>query len=200
MRRILLAVLVAVAAPASVETVIWTGEVHVEKWVSDGEFYGYWWVGYGNMPGVRQFAFDGRTCTVDLFYITNTPRSLLAGAERRGSPGILPTDRGLAWLVDGPRFELADHDRSFPDQGVAVWDNSGLDWQDGQPGASATNGKDVYDERSRSSHTRVREEANGPSPKRSHAPSLEGLPLGGSEVAVGNRIAPVPPLRSVRAR
>ena len=21
---------------------------------------------------------------------------------------------------------------SFPDQGVAVWDNSGLDWQDGQ--------------------------------------------------------------------
>ena len=122
MRRILLAaVLVAVAAPASAETVIWTGEVHVEKWVSDGEFYGYWWVGYGNMPGVRQFAFDGRTYTVDLFYITNTPRSLLAGAERRGSPGILPTDRGLAWLVDGQRFELADHDRSFPDQGVAVW-------------------------------------------------------------------------------
>ena len=37
--------------------------------------------------------------------------------ERRGSPGILPTDRGLAWLVDGQRFELADHDRSFPRSG-----------------------------------------------------------------------------------
>ena len=134
MRRILLAaVLVAVAAPASAETVIWTGEVHVEKWVSDGEFYGYWWVGYGNIPGVRVFTFDGRTYVVDLFYITNTPRSLLAGADRRGGPpGILPTDRGLAWLVDGQRFELADHDRSSPDQGVAVWDNSELDWQDGQ--------------------------------------------------------------------
>ena len=62
MRCILLAaVLVAVAAPASAETVIWTGEVHVEKWVT--------------------------------------------GAERRGSPGILPTDRGLAWLVDGQRAQ-----------------------------------------------------------------------------------------------
>ena len=135
MRRILLAaVLVAVAAPASAETVIWTGEVHVEKWVTDdgSEFYGYWRGIFGNMPGVRQFEFDGRTYTVDLFYITNTPRSLLAGAERRGSPGILPTDRGLAWLVDGQRFELADQDRSFPDRGVAAWDNSGLDWQDGQ--------------------------------------------------------------------
>ena len=135
MRRILLAaVLVAVAAPASAETVIWTGEVHVEKWVTDdgSEFYGYWRGIFGNMPGVRQFEFDGRTYTVDLFYITNTPRSLLAGAERRGSPGILPTDRGLAWLVDGQRFEIADHDRSFPDRGVAAWDNSGLDWQDGQ--------------------------------------------------------------------
>ena len=137
MRRILLAaVLVAVAASASAETVIWTGEVHVEKWADeDGkEFYGYWQVvGFGNIPGVRQFEFNGRTYTVDLFYITNTPRSLLAGADRRGGPpGILPTDRDLAWLVDGQRFELADHDRSFPDQGVAVWDNSGLDWQDGQ--------------------------------------------------------------------
>ena len=69
--------------------------------------------------------------TVDLFYITNTLRSLLAGAEQRGSPGILPTDRGLAWLVDGQRLEFADHDRSFPDRGVAVWDGSGPDWQDG---------------------------------------------------------------------
>ena len=34
MRRILLAVLVAVAAPASAATVIWTGEVHVEKWLN----------------------------------------------------------------------------------------------------------------------------------------------------------------------
>ena len=135
MRRILLAaVLVAVTAPASAETVIWTGEVNVEKSVTDdgSEFYGYWRGIFGNLPGVRQFTFDGRTYTVDLFYITNTPRSLLAGAERRGSPGILPIDRGLAWLVDGQRFELAAHDRSFPDRGVAVWDNSGLDWQDGQ--------------------------------------------------------------------
>ena len=55
MRRILLAaVLVAVAAPASAETAIWTGEVHVEKWVTDdgSEFYGYWRVvGFGNIPG-----------------------------------------------------------------------------------------------------------------------------------------------------
>ena len=47
---------------------------------------------FGNMPGVRQFEFDGRTYTVDLFYITNTPRSLLAGAERRGFTGH-PADR-----------------------------------------------------------------------------------------------------------
>ena len=59
--------------------------------------------------------------------------------ELRGQPvsppprvSRLPTDPGLAWLVDGQRFELADHDRSFPDRGVAVWNNSGLDWQDGQ--------------------------------------------------------------------
>ena len=136
MRPILLAaVLLAVAAPASADTAIWTGEVRVEKRLDPegSEFYGYWRIaGYGNIPGVRQLTFGGYTYTVDLFYITNTPRSLLAGAERRGSPGILPSDRGLAWLVDGERFELADHDRSFPDQGVAVWDDSGLDWQDGQ--------------------------------------------------------------------
>ena len=135
MRPILLAaVLLAAAAPASAETVIWTGEVHVEKSVTaDGsEFYGYWHRVFGDIPGVRQFTFGGYTYVVDLFYITNTPRSLLAGAERRGSPGLLPTGRGLAWLVDGQRFELADHDRSFPEDGVAVWDGSGLDWQDGQ--------------------------------------------------------------------
>ena len=136
MRPILLAAaMLAAAAPALAETVIWTGEVRVEKWLDPegSEFYGYWRIaGYGNIPGVRMFTFGGYTYTVDLFYITNTPRSLLAGGERRGSPGILPTDRGLAWLVDGRRFELADHDRSFPDGGVAVWDGSGLDWQDGQ--------------------------------------------------------------------
>ena len=135
MRPILLAaVLLAAGAPASGETVIWSGEVHVEKWVTDdgSEFYGYWHRVFGDIPGVRRFTFGGHTYTIDLFYITNTPRSLLAGAERRGSPGILPTDRGLAWLVDGRRFELADHDRSFPEDGVAVWDGSGLDWQDGQ--------------------------------------------------------------------
>ena len=135
MRHILLAaVVVAVAAPTSAETVIWTGEVHVEKWVaSDGsEFYGYWHRVFGNIAGVRQFTFDSRTYTVDLFYIQKAPPALLAGAERRGSADILPTDRDLAWLVDGQRFELADHDQSFPGEGVAVWDNSGLDWQDGQ--------------------------------------------------------------------
>ena len=135
MRPILLtAVLVASAAPAAADTVIWTGEVYVERSVTDdgSEFYGYWHRVFGNIPGIRSFTFGGYTYTVDLFYITNTPRSLLAGAERRGSPGILPTDRGLAWLVDGERFELADHDRSFPDRGVAVWDGTGLDWQDGQ--------------------------------------------------------------------
>ena len=43
MRRILLAaVLVAVAAPASAETAIWTGEVHVEKWVTDDGSEFYW--------------------------------------------------------------------------------------------------------------------------------------------------------------
>ena len=123
MRPILLAaVLLAAAAPASADTVIWTGEVRVEKSVTDdgSEFYGYWHRVFGNIPGVKQFTFGGYTYTVDLFYITNTPRSLLAGAERRGSPGILPTDRGLAWLVDGQRFEVADHDRSFPDRGGGV--------------------------------------------------------------------------------
>ena len=134
MRRILLAaLLVAMATSASAETVIWTGEVRVEKWLDPegSEFYGYWSGVFGNIPGVRSFTCDGRSYTIDLFYITNTPRSLLAGAERRGgSPDILPVDRGLAWLVDGERFELAEHDRSV--QGVVVWDNSGLDWQDGQ--------------------------------------------------------------------
>ncbi len=132
MRHLLLtAMLVAAAASASAETVIWTGEVRVEKWVTnDGsEFYGYWRAaGYGAIPGNRTFTFGGYLYEVDLFYITNTPRSLLVGA----SPGIPPPDRGLAWLVDGQRFELADHDRSFPDEGVAVWDGSGLDWEHGQ--------------------------------------------------------------------
>ncbi len=107
MRPILLtAVLVASAAPAAADTVIWTGEVYVERSVTDdgSEFYGYWHRVFGHIPGIRSFTFGGYTYTVDLFYITNTPRSLLAGAERRGSPGILPTDRGLAWLVDGERW------------------------------------------------------------------------------------------------
>ena len=132
MRHILLAVvLVAAPASASAETVVWTGEVRVEKWVTnDGsEFYGYWRVAdFGDIPGNRTFTFGGYLYDINLFYITNTPRSLLVGA----SPGIPPTDRGLAWLVERQRFELADHDRSFPDRGVAVWDGSGLDWQDGQ--------------------------------------------------------------------
>lgn len=134
MRRILLvAMLIAVAAPASADdTVIWTGEVSVEKWIvgdEQKEYYGYWRVAdYGDILGNPTFMFGGLLYDINLFYITNTPRSLLVG----NSPQILPTDRSLAWLVDGQRFELADHDRSFPDQDVAVWDNSGLDWEDGQ--------------------------------------------------------------------
>lgn len=134
MRHVLLvAVLIAAAAPASAnDTVIWTGEVSVEKWIVGDErkeYYGYWRVAdYGNILGNATFTFGGYLYDINLFYITNTPRSLLVGH----SPQILPTDRGLAWLVDGRRFELADHDRSFPDQDVAVWDNSGLDWEDGQ--------------------------------------------------------------------
>ena len=101
------------AAPASADTVIWTGEVHVEKWASGRRILRLLVVGYRDIPGPRQFWFDGISYTVNLFYITNTPRSLLAGTERR----ILPTDRGLAWLVDGQRFELADHDRNVPRSG-----------------------------------------------------------------------------------
>ena len=55
---VLAAVLLAAAAPASAETVIRTGEVHVEQSVTaDGsEFYGYWHRVFGDIPGVRQSA------------------------------------------------------------------------------------------------------------------------------------------------
>ena len=131
MRRILLAaVLLAVAALASAETVIWTGEVHVEKWVTDdtGASSTATGAGYsGNMPGVRQFEFDGRTYTGDLFYITNTPRSLLRRRRAAGFTGHPAADRPRSGVAGryGQRFELADPDRSFPGRGVAAWTTPG---------------------------------------------------------------------------
>lgn len=63
---------------------------------------------------------------VELFYITNEPRSLLIGLN------AWPPERDrLAFAVDGRQFAVADISR-WPDEVVAAWDNSGLDWSDGQ--------------------------------------------------------------------
>ena len=84
---VLAAVLLAAAAPASAETVIRTGEVHVEKSVTAAgtEIYGYWHRVFGDVPGVRQFTFGGYTY---LFYNTNTTpaRNSRASSPRRGFP------------------------------------------------------------------------------------------------------------------
>ena len=83
--------------------------------------------------GQPGFEYDGAPYTVRLFYITNEPRSLLVGLEKWGSTAnaTLPADAGLAFMVDGVRFDLSDVTRS-PGEGAVAWDDSGLDWTNGQ--------------------------------------------------------------------
>ena len=131
----LMAATIAPADWAAAQTVHWSAVVRVERWVSDGgsEFFGYWRSVFGNVRGPREFEYDGAPYTVRLFYITNEPRSLLVGLEKWGSTGnaSLPADKGLAFMVDGVRFDLSDVTRS-PGEGVVAWDGSGLDWTNGQ--------------------------------------------------------------------
>ena len=131
----LAAATIAAADSADAQTVHWSADIRVERWVSDGgsEFFGYWRSVFGNIRGSREFEYDGVPYTVDLFYITNEPRSLLVGLEKWGSTAnaTLPADRGLAFMVDGVRFDLSDVTRS-PGEGVVAWDDSGLDWINGQ--------------------------------------------------------------------
>ena len=139
MRRIVLAAVmaatVAAAGSAAAQTVHWSADIRVERWESDGgkEFFGYWRSVFGNIRGPREFEYDGAPYTVHLFYITNEPRSLLVGLEKWGSTAnaTLPADAGLAFMVDGVRFALSDVTRS-PGEGAVAWDDSGLDWANGQ--------------------------------------------------------------------
>ena len=62
---------------------------------------------------------------VELFYITNEPRSLLIGLNAWPPE----SDDGLAFAVDGRQFAVADISR-WPAEDVAAWDNSGLDWSE----------------------------------------------------------------------
>ena len=131
----LVAATIATADSAAAQTVHWSADIRVERWVSDGgsEFFGYFRSVFGNIRGPREFEYDGAPYTVRLFYITNEPRSLLVGLEKWGSTGnaYLPADRGLAFMVDGVRFDLSDVTR-MAGEGVVAWDNSGLDWTNGQ--------------------------------------------------------------------
>ena len=139
MRGIVLAAVmaatVAAADPAAAQTVLWSADIRVERWVSDGgkEFFGYWRSVFGNVRGSPDFEYEGASYRVRLFYITNEPRSLLVGLEKWGSTAnaALPTDAGLAFTVDGVRFDLSDVTRS-PGEGAVAWDDSGLDWTHGQ--------------------------------------------------------------------
>ena len=131
MRRILLAAVLAAtaASSAAAQTVHWTAELEVEKWVvgaEEKEYYGYWRpLSYGKLEP-QWLTYRGVPYRVELFYITNEPRSLLIGLN------AWPPERdGLAFAVDGRQFAVADISR-WPDEDVAAWDNSGLDWSDGQ--------------------------------------------------------------------
>ena len=131
----LAAATIAAADSTAAQTVHWSADIRVERWVSDGgsEFFGYWRSVFGNIRGPREFEYEGAAYTVRLFYITNEPRSLLVGLEKWGSAaeGTLPADRELAFMVDGVRFDLSDVTR-IAGEGVVAWDNSGLDWTNGQ--------------------------------------------------------------------
>ena len=79
-----------------------------------------------------QFEFDGRTYTVDLFYITNTPRSCSPAPSGGVHRGILP-DRprsGVGWSMGSGSSSPTT--TGAPRSGRCGVDNSGLDWQDGQ--------------------------------------------------------------------
>ena len=123
-----------VSVPAEAQTTHWSADIRVEEWVSDGgkPFYGYWRRVFGNIRGSREFEYDGVVYTVELFYITNEPRSLLVGLTAHGGVDVLlPDDSNLAFLVEGARFALSDVSRIAGD-GVVAWDDSGLDWSNGQ--------------------------------------------------------------------
>ena len=137
MRRILLAaVLIAVAALASAETVIWTGEVHVEKWVTDdgSEFYGYWRGLFGKHAGrsavrVRRPHLHRRPVLHHEHAAVPAPPAPSGGAHRASC--CRPTAVWRGWSIWAavrarrPRPEL-------PRSGRGGVDTSGLDWQDGQ--------------------------------------------------------------------
>ena len=132
---IAVAAVLIVSVPAATQTTLWSADIRVEEWISDGgkPFYGYWRSVFGSIRGSREFEYDGAPYTVRLFYITNEPRSLLVGLEKWGSTAnaTLPADAGLAFMVDGVRFDLSDVTRS-PGDGAVAWDDSGLDWTNGQ--------------------------------------------------------------------
>ena len=136
MRRILLAaVLIAVAALASAETVIWTGEVHVEKWVTDdgSEFYGYWRGLFGKHAG--RSAVRVRRPHLHRRPVLHHEHAAVPARRRRaaGFTGHPAADRPRSGLAGRWAAVRAHRPRpELPRSGRGGVDNSGLDWQDGQ--------------------------------------------------------------------
>ena len=130
----IIAVLIA-SLPAEAQETHWSAEIQAEEhFFEEGgnPFIGYLRGVFGNIRGDRQFEYDGVTYTTEGFYITNEPRSLLVGLTKFGGVGgRLPDDSNLAFRVDGKTFALSDISRIAGEEFV-VWDNSGLDWSDGQ--------------------------------------------------------------------
>ena len=130
-----IAAALAVSLPAVAQDAHWSADIRAEEHVFDdgGKLYvGYLRGVFGNVRGDRQFDYDGVTYTVLGFYITNEPRSLLVGLTKFGGVGArLPGDANLAFRADGQLFALSDISRTAGGEYV-VWDNSGLDWSDGQ--------------------------------------------------------------------
>ena len=104
MRRIPLpAVLVAMAAPASAETVIWTGEVHVEKWATDDGSRSLL-AGAASIPRPLSSSRSGDGGVVgvtiqgaDTGDTTTMVETVIAAAEQ--VEAVLPTASGMAEVV-----------------------------------------------------------------------------------------------------
>lgn len=128
------AAVLAVSFPAAAQDTHWSADIRAEEHVFDDgkDYVGYLRGLFGSIRGARQFDYDSVTYTVEGFYITNEPRSLLVGLTKFGGVGArLPGDANLAFRVDGQLFPLSDISRTAGEEYV-VWDDSGLAWSDGQ--------------------------------------------------------------------
>ena len=128
--------LVVSTSVAEAQSTQWSATITAERHIFDGDteqkpYIGYFRVFFGEISD-DVFEYNGVTYTVNLFYITNDPRSLLVGLRSAADQRVLfPDDPTLELRVDGKTFALSDVSRISGNYTV-VWDNSGLDWSDGQ--------------------------------------------------------------------